>query len=343
MGVKVREDLQAGLVSIGLPVYNGERYLRSALDSLVAQDYANFELIISDNCSEDQTESICREYAARDPRVRYSRAERNLGPVWNAVQVYEASRGEYFLLAAHDDLRDPQYLSSCVAELERNPRALFCCTGIRLIDESGRDVSDDFPFQSYPPIGATPGDRLRALIRSTTWLHVYSLVRTAAIAETVFGSHRWGGDVVLMADLSLRGEGIYLPEKLFDYRYFTAKTNEDLAQTISTPEVTVLVSWSDLAAELLESVRRSPLGFLEKLRLQWLLAWELCLQDVGIGLGMRAEGFEATRRAFRTGKYRRALTLVFIRLLKPIARLVERLKNSARYRGSKLKGALVSR
>ena len=97
----------------------------SALESLVAQDYADFEIIISDNASQDETETICREYAARDSRIRYYRAERNMGPVWNAVQVYQAARGEYFMLAAHDDLRHPQYLSRCVAELDRNPRALF--------------------------------------------------------------------------------------------------------------------------------------------------------------------------------------------------------------------------
>src|SRR5205823_2839426 len=160
-----------------------------------------------------------------------------------------------------------------------------------------------------------------------------------ALAETVFGNHMWGGDVVMMADISLRGEGMHVPDKLFDYRYFAAKTAEDVARTISTSEVSVTVSWSDLAADLMESVRRSPLNFPERLSLRWMIAFELCLQNEGIGRGMRAEGFEAARRALAGGKYRRALTLASIGFLTPIKRFSARVANSARYRGSKLKRA----
>lgn len=337
MVVHARENLQAGLVSIGLSVYNGARYLRSALDSLVAQDYRDFEIIISDNASEDETEAICQEYAARDRRIRYYRAERNMGSVWNAVRVYELARGEYFMWAAHDDLRHPQYLTRCVAALEQNPLALFCCTGVRLIDDVGHDISEKFPYRSYPPTGATPRERLKALIRSTSWLHVYSLMRTPALAETALGNHMWGGDVVLVADLCLRGEVAYVPEKLFAYRCFAAKTNEELAQTISTPEATVLVSWSDLVADLMESVQRSPLSFAEKLRLKWMIAIEVCLRDAGVGRGMREEGFAATRRAITDGKYRRAVTLASIGIPKQTAFFVQRIANSLRYRSSKLK------
>lgn len=67
------------LISIGLPVYNGERHIRQALDSLLAQNYGDFELIISDNASTDETQQICLEYAARDERIRYYRNERDMG------------------------------------------------------------------------------------------------------------------------------------------------------------------------------------------------------------------------------------------------------------------------
>ena len=340
MGVQVPKDLRGGLVSIGLPVYNGARYLREALDSLLAQEYQDFEIIISDNASEDDTGEICREYAARDARVSYYKSEQNRGPLWNAIRVYELARGEYFMWAAHDDRRHPQYLSRCVPVLDSNPRALFCCTGVRLIDEIGHDISETFPYQSYQPTGATPRERLRALIRSTSWFHIYSLMRTPALAQTVLGSHMWGADVVMMADLCLRGEGVGVPDKLFDYRCFAAKTNEVLAQGLGNSEVGVSVSWSDLAADLVESVRRSPLSFPKKLRLQWMIAAELCLRNAAIGRAMRVEGFEASRRALAGGKYRRAMTLASIRILKQPAYFVERVVNSARYRGSKLKKAL---
>src|ERR1700737_2789384 len=90
-------------VSIGLPVYNGERYLRFAIDSLLEQDYINFELIISDNASTDATQAICQEFADKDPRVRYYRNQTNLGASGNYDRVFELARGDLFKWAAHDD------------------------------------------------------------------------------------------------------------------------------------------------------------------------------------------------------------------------------------------------
>jgi glycosyltransferase involved in cell wall biosynthesis len=91
------------LVSVGLPVYNGERYLSRALDSILEQSLSDFELIISDNASSDTTEAICRDYARRDPRIRYVRQRENLGAPrnWNFV-VHEA-RGRYFKWASASD------------------------------------------------------------------------------------------------------------------------------------------------------------------------------------------------------------------------------------------------
>ena len=76
-------------VSIGLPVCNGENYLKQALDSIMAQTYTDFELIISDNASTDRTAQICKEYANRDPRIRYYRNEKNLGAARNFNYVFE--------------------------------------------------------------------------------------------------------------------------------------------------------------------------------------------------------------------------------------------------------------
>ena len=83
-------------VSIGLPVYNGEKYLEQALISILSQTYTDFELIISDNASTDRTQAICREYAAKDPRIRYYCNEENLGAAPNHNRVFELASGEYF-------------------------------------------------------------------------------------------------------------------------------------------------------------------------------------------------------------------------------------------------------
>jgi glycosyltransferase involved in cell wall biosynthesis len=93
-------------VSIGLPVYNGELFLKTAIDSLLNQSYSNFELIISDNNSTDSTQRICQEYAKNDDRIRYIKQEKNIGPYPNFYFVLSQSKGKYFMWAAADDFWD---------------------------------------------------------------------------------------------------------------------------------------------------------------------------------------------------------------------------------------------
>jgi glycosyltransferase involved in cell wall biosynthesis len=100
-------------VSIGLPVFNGEKYLAEALDSILSQTYRDFKLIISDNASTDRTEQICREYAAKDRRIRYYRNEKNIGAPKNFNRVFELSSGKYFRWDAftHPSAK-PNYLAA---------------------------------------------------------------------------------------------------------------------------------------------------------------------------------------------------------------------------------------
>ena len=89
-------------VSIGLPVFNGERYIRCAIDSILKQTFDDFELIISDNASEDRTAAICKGYEERDKRIHCHRFETNEGAARNYTAVFEMARGEYFKWAAYD-------------------------------------------------------------------------------------------------------------------------------------------------------------------------------------------------------------------------------------------------
>ena len=97
------ENENQPLVSIGVPVFNGEKGLAVALDSLIGQDYHNLEIIISDNASTDATSKICEEYVGKDSRIKYSRLEENIGAALNFNRVFERSSGKYFMWAAHDD------------------------------------------------------------------------------------------------------------------------------------------------------------------------------------------------------------------------------------------------
>src|SRR5689334_10548773 len=104
-------------VSVGLPVYNGQRYVRHALESLRRQEFEDFEVVISDNASTDQTGEICAEYVARDARFRYFRNETNIGASPNYNRTFELARGEYFKWCAHDDVCLPGFLSKCMATM----------------------------------------------------------------------------------------------------------------------------------------------------------------------------------------------------------------------------------
>ena len=108
-------------VSIGLPVFNGEKYLRTTLDSILNQTFSNFELIISDNASKDETQRICSEYQKRDQRIKYIRQENNLGPFANVEFLMRAATSPYFMLVGDDDLYDQTYIEKMYAMAESDP------------------------------------------------------------------------------------------------------------------------------------------------------------------------------------------------------------------------------
>src|SRR6478752_3957116 len=126
------------LISIGAPVYNGERYLAETLDSLLAQTVEDFELIISDNASTDRTPQICEAYAARDRRVRYVRNAANIGAYGNCNKVIGLSAGRYFKLAMADDVCHPQLLARCLEVMANDPGVVATYAKAQFIDQDGR-------------------------------------------------------------------------------------------------------------------------------------------------------------------------------------------------------------
>lgn len=138
-------------ISIGMPVHNGEASIRKALDSLMNQSFTDFELIISDNASSDQTESICREYAQNDKRVKYIRQNSNLGAVANFEFVLDIAVGDYFMWAAADDSWVPDYCSNLISEydvLEKENRgsdSVVVCYGTAYMQDKKAE------WESVPP------------------------------------------------------------------------------------------------------------------------------------------------------------------------------------------------
>ena len=139
-------------VTIGVPVYNGQKYIRFTMDSLLAQTFTDFEIIVTDNCSTDTTPQIVQEYAARDPRVRYVRNETNIGPARNYNVSLELARGEFFKWNPADDVCAPDFLAKCVAALDAHPEAVLAYPRTNVIDTEGKVVNQikggNFPIMN---------------------------------------------------------------------------------------------------------------------------------------------------------------------------------------------------
>jgi glycosyltransferase involved in cell wall biosynthesis len=202
-------------VSIGLPVFNGERYLGEAIDSLLAQTFGDFELILSDNASTDATATICRRYADRDARVRYHRNERNLGAGRNFNLTVELATGEYFKWAAHDDAHAPQYLARCVEALDSDPSLVASHTDARFVDADGRWV-EDHVYPAGHAASSDPASRFADLLREDRHsLEVFALIRLPVLRRTRLLAAYVGSDRVLRAHLGLLGRFHMVPEPLF--------------------------------------------------------------------------------------------------------------------------------
>jgi glycosyltransferase involved in cell wall biosynthesis len=210
------------LVSIGLPVYNGERFLAQALDSLLGQTLGDFEVIVSDNASTDRTAEICQGYAARDARIRYIRQESNRGAVWNTNFVALQARGPYFKWASANDFCDPRMLEKCVGVLRSDPGAVVCHGRTCIVDE---DTGERTPFAD--DVSATdprPSERFKAVAGSLKLNNpICGVIRLDALLRTPLIPLYRDGDLVLTVQLALRGRIILLNEILL-YRRFGART-----------------------------------------------------------------------------------------------------------------------
>lgn len=209
-------------VSIGVPVYNGERFLAHALDSMLAQGFADFEIVISDNASTDGTAAICSDFARRDPRVRVIRQPENIGAPRNWSYVVGAARGRYFKWASANDWCAPQFLERCVDALDRDASAVLAHGRTCLVDEDtgARTMyRDDIDI-----LDARPSDRFRAAVRLLALNNAQSgLIRRAALLRTGLDRPYPAGDLVLMAELALAGRWLLLPEVLL-YRRMGSRT-----------------------------------------------------------------------------------------------------------------------
>lgn len=265
-------------VSIGLPVYNGDRYLEEALDSLLSQTFKDFELIISDNASTDRTPEICLKHASRDGRIRYHRVEQNQGASWNFNRVLDLARADYFKWAAHDDLCHPQFLERCVAVLDQQPGVVLAHSRSILIDENGKHLQP-YDNRCHPAHGRPSERFLEVLTRLGLCHTMFGVIRTAVLRRTACIDTYQASDMIMLGELALRGEFYEVPEHLFYRRVhpeMSAQANpseSSLAVWYSPKNLgkLQLLHWTWLF-KYLRAIGRVPMGFAEKLRCYFLMA-----------------------------------------------------------------------
>lgn len=221
---------------IGLPVYNGARYLEETLSCLTGQTLDDLQIVISDNASTDATESICRAFAQRDERIAYVRHEQNRGGIWNFNHVFTYCQSPYFSWHAHDDLRAPDYYARCVAALDERPEAAWCHSRSAAINSVGEPLPDtpyraawesepEFLAQAqgrphrFGRLSANPVERFRGVLLGRGYcLDLFGVIRSDVLRSTrgIPGFIHSGKELLL--ELATRGEYVELPEEMFYVR-----------------------------------------------------------------------------------------------------------------------------
>ncbi|RMD63023.1 MAG: glycosyltransferase family 2 protein [Planctomycetota bacterium] len=266
----------APVVSVGLPVHNGQQYIDYAIRCVRAQTLTDMELIISDNASTDDTERICRAHASEDPRIRYFRHEVNRGAAFNFNFTVDKARGPFFKWIAHDDGCEPRFLERCVAALEEADESVVLCHArSTLIDEQGEFLAHY--GEEHTCIDADrPHDRVRQLTEHLfLCTYVFGVMRTEVLRQTSRIGPYVSSDIVLLLELALRGKLLVLPEFLDQRRV------HDESSRRKHHSARELAAWFDTkwarrrvlvppriryACEALRAIARAPLPLAERIR-----------------------------------------------------------------------------
>jgi glycosyltransferase involved in cell wall biosynthesis len=229
-------------LSIGIPVYNGGSLFAEMLESLVTQTFTDFEIVISDNASTDDTSTIARRFAGRDGRIRYYRNETNIGAAPNFNRVFElANSPVYFKWAAHDDLYKPTFLERCVEVLDREAHVVLAYTMVDVIDETGENLLSKHPFywrgcvDSYTDEQGRTGWMMGPLHLAETadpsrryyeflnkmiaCFPMFGVIRAEFLRRSSLHRSYSGSDRSLLAQLVLQGPFRQVPERLYTNRY----------------------------------------------------------------------------------------------------------------------------
>lgn len=283
--------------TVGIPVYNGEKYLPAALESVREQDEADIEIVISDNASTDATEEICRAAAAQDPRIRYHRQEQNQGGRWNFNHLVDLARAPYFTWAAADDIRRPAFVRRCLEVFaDSDPATVLVYPRTQIIDAGGL-LTEDLNDAGLACDQPTPHERMAHFLRAQAAHLFYGLHRTEALRRTRGIRPTVGNDLVVLAELACQGPFQLVPEQLFWQRrhaeQFSQQGQAQIAWHAPSASVRFAFPHTKVSVELVRGVLASSVGAAEKARclatipVAWTVPrWRGPAADVWAALGL---------------------------------------------------------
>ena len=284
-------------LTVGVPVYNMGTYLEAAVESILSQSFADLEVIISDNASTDDTETIGRALASRDSRVVYRRNARNVGLAGNFNLLVPLARGRLFKWAAADDELRPAYLERCVAAFAEDPTVALAYSRADFVDGDGNRL--DFDDEGWRLTSVDPADRLLKAILAGGFVNaVLGVIRTDALRQTRLLPRYAGGDFRLMAELSVLGTVVEIPDVLYVRRIHGASSKGNAGDA----------TW----------LRRYMSGSRGGVRAAY---WRLCLDRAGIVV--RAP-IPVTRKVVILGRLARLMRYHWRRLAEELADLTRR-------------------
>jgi len=214
--------MKKSLVTIGIPVYNGELSIKKCIESVLSQTYENFELIISDNASTDSTPDICKEFLKKDNRITFVRQNENMGQNWNFNFPLEKANGEYFVWLVADAIISPEFIEKNIAVLESQDNAVGCISKIKIdptyVDKfkTEKEVLKKIglvyrPNNSYSGEGTLPitgnyVERIRKYLKYFPWEMMQAVYRTKPLRESSIHDFFLGWDASLVLSILKHGE-----------------------------------------------------------------------------------------------------------------------------------------
>ena len=230
------------LVTIGIPVFNGEKYVRKAIDSVLAQTFSDFNCIISDNGSTDQTEIICKEYEKKDKRITYVRHKKNEGPDFNFRFVLSKAKSKYFVWLAYDDYWESTFLEKNTAVLEKNHNfvgsiGIVKYYGIKdfhikkkivfkIKNKMKRGCNDQHEkYEHVLPVSGIYEKKVSTYLRFDQASFVYGLFRTEKLQNRMVSADQVGWDLLLILNILKDGD-LHVIDEILLYRFVSGVHSE---------------------------------------------------------------------------------------------------------------------